>query len=134
MPPEWIFYDGDCGFCHRWVKFVLAVDRNARFHFAPRVGETFHQMVPAEVRATLPPSVVVRRNDGVVLTRSDAVLHIFEQLGGSWKVFASAGRLVPARVRNTVYAGIAAIRHRLYAKPDGLCPMVKPELRSRFGA
>ncbi len=133
MTPEWVFYDGDCGFCHRWVKFIIGIDRRAQFRFAPRVGETFRQIVPSEVRATLPPSVVVRRDDGVVLTRSDAVLHVLERLGGVWALLSRLGRLVPANFRNVVYAGVARVRHRLYPKPVGLCPIVAPELRSRFG-
>jgi hypothetical protein len=23
MPTEWVFFDGDCGFCHRWVQLVV---------------------------------------------------------------------------------------------------------------
>ena len=37
MPTEWVFFDGDCGFCHRWVRLVVKHDHNGRaFRFAPR--------------------------------------------------------------------------------------------------
>jgi predicted DCC family thiol-disulfide oxidoreductase YuxK len=134
MNPEWIFYDGSCGFCHRWVRLVLKIDKEGTaFRFSPRVGETFAAMIPAGVRATLPPSIVVLRQDGAVLTKSSAVLHILLRLGGVWRVLGRVGGLVPAAVRDPVYGAIAKIRHRIFPAPEGLCPVVAPELRSRFG-
>ncbi|MDQ2900197.1 MAG: DCC1-like thiol-disulfide oxidoreductase family protein [Acidobacteriota bacterium] len=131
--PEWIFYDGSCGFCHRWVRFVLATDKNGRaFRFSPRTGETFQASIPAERRAVLPPSIVVLTDDGRVLTRSDATLHILKRLGGVWSVIARAANLVPGGARDFVYAMVARVRHRLYPAPVGLCPVVAPELRKRF--
>ncbi len=133
MQPEWIFYDGSCGFCHRWIRFVLAIDKNGdAFHFAPRAGKTFTVMIPAEIRAELPPSIVVLATDGGVLTRSAAVLHILKQLGGPWRALGVAGSIVPARLRDLVYGVIARIRHRTFRAPEGLCPVVAPELMKRF--
>ncbi|MGI8989839.1 MAG: thiol-disulfide oxidoreductase DCC family protein [Bryobacteraceae bacterium] len=133
MEPEWIFYDGSCGFCHRWVRFVLAVDRDGRaFRFSPRIGETFQASIPAAERAVLPPSIVVLTREGRVLTRSAATLHILKRLGGIWSLLAAAGNLVPRAARDFVYAIVARARHRLYAAPEGLCPVVAPELRKRF--
>ena len=42
MEPEILYYDGDCGFCHRTVRFVIALDRGEAFRFAPIDGSTFH--------------------------------------------------------------------------------------------
>jgi predicted DCC family thiol-disulfide oxidoreductase YuxK len=133
MEPEWIFYDGSCGFCHRWIRFVLARDKNGdAFRFAPRTGKTFSAIIPAEIRAQLPPSIVVLAADGGVLTRSTAVLHIFERLGGPWRTLGVAGNIVPASVRDLGYAIIARIRHRIFRAPAGVCPVVAPELMKRF--
>ncbi len=133
MQPEWIFYDGSCGFCHRWIRFVLAIDKNGdAFYFAPRTGKTFSAMIPAEIRAELPPSIVVLARDGAVLTRSAAVLHILKRLGGPWKTLALARGIMPASFRDLVYGVIARIRHRIFPAPEGLCPVVAPELMKRF--
>ncbi|MDQ6664125.1 MAG: DCC1-like thiol-disulfide oxidoreductase family protein [Acidobacteriota bacterium] len=133
MEPEWIFFDGSCGFCHRWVRFVLARDRDGRaFRFSPRTGETFQTLIPASARAVLPPSIVVLTGNGRVLTRSAATLHILKRLGGVWSFLAAAGNFVPRAARDFVYSIVARVRHRLYAAPEGLCPVVAPELRKRF--
>ena len=43
-----IFYDGDCGLCHRAVRVVLAADPEGRaFRFAPLGGETFRALMQA---------------------------------------------------------------------------------------
>src|SRR3954468_2933825 len=101
MQQEWIFYDGSCGFCHRWIRFVLARDKSGEaFRFAPRTGKTFSAMVPAVVRATLPPSILVLTIQGRVLTRSAAVLHIFKRLGRPWRSLAVVGSMVPVNIRD----------------------------------
>src|SRR5688572_29481098 len=103
MHPEWIFYDGSCGFCHRWIRLVLTIDESGHaFRFAPRTGETFSAMVPADIRAALPPSIVVLATGGRVLTRSAAVLHILQRLGGPWRYFGIAAGVVPASLRDLV--------------------------------
>jgi len=133
MPPEWIFYDGTCGFCHRWIQLVMKVDKEGdAFRFSPRTGDTFQKLLPARIRAVLPPSIVVLTREGKALTQSTAVLHILNQLGGRYRTLGFVGGLVPTLLRDPVYAVIARFRHRLYPKPEGVCPLVAPELRSRF--
>ena len=86
MQAEWVFFDGECGFCHRWVQWVVKRDRDGRaFRFAPRKGETFQLLVAWERRQALPPSILVLTTQGRILTRSSAVLHILERLGGVWR-------------------------------------------------
>lgn len=134
MQTEWVFFDGDCGFCHRWVQLVVRLDRDGRaFRFAPRKGETFRSLVAQERREALPPSILVLTTHGQILTRSTAVLHILERLGGGWRAMAIVGRLVPVGIRDVVYRFIARLRHGLLPPPASACPVVAPELRARFG-
>jgi len=134
MKTEWVFYDGDCGFCHRWVRLVVKLDRGGQaFRFAPRNGETFRLLVGPEQREALPPSILVLTNEGLILTRSSAVLRIFERLGGGWRVLAIVLRVVPVGIRDLVYRFIAHVRHGLLPAPESACPVVAPEFRSRFG-
>ena len=123
--PETIYYDGHCGLCHGFVKFVLARDPGGRFHFAPL------DTLPAADRAGLPDSVVVRSANGF-LTKSSAALYILQGLGGVWAVLASIGRVFPRGVRDFVYDRIARIRYQIFGKRDDVCPVVPKELRSRF--
>jgi len=130
---EPIFYDGHCGLCHRAVRFVLAEDRDgAAFRFAPLDSETFRAAVSEEERAKLPDSMVVKTQEGAVLTRSTAFLHILRRLGGLWRVVALVGGLVPRVLRDVVYDGVARVRRRLFASPADACPVLPKELRQRF--
>jgi predicted DCC family thiol-disulfide oxidoreductase YuxK len=49
-----------------------------------------------------------------------------------WRLIGLVGRTVPAGVRDPIYGVIARVRHRIFPTPEGLCPIVAPELRSRF--
>jgi predicted DCC family thiol-disulfide oxidoreductase YuxK len=131
---EWIFYDGNCGLCHRVVRFVLAEDRIGRFIFSPLQGETFQRTVREEVREGLPDSFVVFDQFGRLLLRSDAVIHITTRLGGLWRVLGSILAIVPKPIRDAGYRLVGAVRHQLFAKPPQSCPVVPSELRIRFSA
>lgn len=130
-PTEIIFYDGDCGLCHRSVLFVLRHDHApARFQFAPQQGRTYLQNFG---NVGIPPgSVVVLTHDRRRLLRSDATLYILQNLGGRWRLLGNILRLVPTPIRDWGYQLVAAFRRKLVKKPDGLCPLVPPQWRERF--
>lgn len=130
---ETVFYDGHCGLCHRAVRFVLAEDRAGdTFRFAPLDSDAFRAAVPEPDRAALPDSLLVRTADGALLTRSAAILHMLQRLGGAWRLLASVAGLVPTRVRDRAYDGIARMRHSLFRTPAQACPLVPPHLWTRF--
>jgi len=132
-PPEILFYDGHCGLCHRTVKFVLKHDRSGTaFRFAPLQGKTFLLRVHAGQCAGLPDSVAVQTNDGSLLVRSAAFIHVLRQLGGVWRIMAAVAALIPRPVRDLAYDFIARVRYRIFRRRDDLCPVVPPALRSRF--
>ncbi|MEM7625661.1 MAG: DCC1-like thiol-disulfide oxidoreductase family protein [Planctomycetota bacterium] len=138
MPePDTIFYDGACGLCHRWIRFVVPRDPGGeKFRFAPLQGPTFAGRIEERRRESLPDSIVVQRGGddaaAALLVRSAAVLHIMKRLGGGWAVLSGLARLVPPPVRDWGYDRVASVRHRLFKKPDDACPLVPPELRDRF--
>lgn len=129
MEPEVLFYDGECGLCHGAVKFTLQRDRDgSRFRFAPLQGETFARSgIP---RDSLPDSFVIRRADGAVLTRSAAVIHLLRRLGGLWALLAALSAAVPAK--DALYDWVARNRKRWFPQPAGLCPLLPPNIASRF--
>jgi predicted DCC family thiol-disulfide oxidoreductase YuxK len=130
---ETIFYDGGCGLCHRAVRFVLAEDRPGdTFRFAPLDSDLLRAGIPEQERAALPDSLAVLTAGGAVLTRSSAVRHIMQRLGGLWRLIGWLGGAVPVRVLDALYDGVARIRLRLFAAPDDICPILPPKLRQRF--
>lgn len=132
---ELLFYDGNCGLCHRAVRFILSEDaRGEAFRFAPLQGETFQARVSEAQRASLPDSLLILTAEGALLTRSSAVLYLMRRLGGLWRLLAMVGAWIPGSLRDRLYDGIAAIRYKLFPKPSDACPIVPKALRVRFDA
>ena len=139
VPSRWserrdiLFYDGTCGLCHGATRFVLSEDsRGTAFTFAPLQGDTFAGMIANRDRSALPDSVVVRTEAGELLTRSGAVIYTLQRLGGLWRVIGTALQVVPRSLRNRAYDFVAQVRYRLFARARSVCPMLPPDLRSRF--
>jgi predicted DCC family thiol-disulfide oxidoreductase YuxK len=116
-----VLYDGTCALCHGVVRFLLVRDRDGtRFLFSP---------LEEGARAQ---TVQVKTESGVLLSRSDAVLHLLERLGGAWRVLGRTGRLLPRKLRDAVYDVVARHRTRLFGRTQSACPVIPEELRSRF--
>ncbi len=132
---ERVYYDGSCGLCHRAVRFLLAEDVDgSRFRFAPLGGDAFEAHVPPAERRALPDSVIVGTEDGRLLVRSDAALHLLERLGGAWRILGLVAGIVPRAVRDAAYDGVASVRKRLFRAPKEACPLLPAALRERFEA
>jgi predicted DCC family thiol-disulfide oxidoreductase YuxK len=128
-----VFYDGACGLCHRTVRFAIARDLDGRrFRFAALGSEAFRRLVPEALRRGLPDSIVVLTPDGALLSRSAAIIHILDRIGGPWRLQARLLALVPRGIRDLGYDGVARVRHRLFRRPPDACPVTPPELRARF--
>jgi predicted DCC family thiol-disulfide oxidoreductase YuxK len=132
-PAEHLFYDGDCGLCHRWVLFTLKRERGRElFRFAPLQGPTFAALVPEAERRDLPDSIVVRTDSGALLVRSAATLRVLERIGGVWGFLGRLLRVFPRPLRDWGYDRVAAVRKKLFAQPATACPLVPPALSRRF--
>jgi len=133
--PATIFYDGHCGVCHGFVRWVISEDRaGTTFRFAPLGGAAYHATFSEAERRDLPDSVIVRGGDGRLLTRSAAALHVAERLGGAWRVLAVLLEMVPLGLRDRVYDGVARVRRSIFKAPTDTCPVLPRELRLRFDA
>ena len=115
------------------MKFVLKYDRSGTaFRFAPLQGTTFLLKVPVDQRSALPDSMAVQTREGSLLVRSNAFIYILRQLGGGWKTLAAIVALIPRPIRDTAYDFIARVRHHVFGRRNDLCPVLRPDLRSRF--
>lgn len=137
--PARLYYDGDCGFCHGSVRFILS-EENAtpdalRLRFAPLASEGFSNRISAATGLDgneIPDSIVLDLEDGRLLTQSAAALEIAARLGGLWLGIALIARHVPSSMLDAAYDAFARIRKRIFAAPKGACPILPPAMRARF--
>ena len=133
MDHHLIFFDGQCGLCHRAVRFAARADRAGRlFRFAPLSGETFKVRLANRFQEGVPNSVILLTKDGDVFIRSSAVAGILKELSGGWRLLGGLLELIPSAVRDWGYGVIARHRHRVVRSPSESCPIPSPELSSRF--
>ncbi len=115
-PARVLFFDGQCGLCHGWVRLLASVDRHRRLQFAPLQGATAAARLPHALTTTL--DTIVYQHGGHTLTHSSAVLRALADTGGWRRVFA--GLLwVPPSVRDAAYRLVARHRHRLFGVRTG---------------
>ena len=115
-PGPLVLYDGECGLCHRTVRFMLARD-GGRLSYAPLQGETAARLRARhpEIPETL-ESVVLVEGDRVHL-RSKAFLYAARYLDRPWG-WAYAFRWLPAAVLDVAYRAIARVRYRVWGRLD----------------
>jgi predicted DCC family thiol-disulfide oxidoreductase YuxK len=124
-----VFYDGDCGLCDRFVRWMLRRDRRHRYRFAPLQGDTARRMIRVEPGDPGLWSVVLVDHAGEH-RRSTATLRAVAGLGGVWRA-AGWLLLVPAALRDPVYRLVARHRYRWFGRAPA-CALPGPEERGRF--
>jgi predicted DCC family thiol-disulfide oxidoreductase YuxK len=130
LPPHLLFYDGVCAMCNGLVRWMVRVDRNGIFYFAPLQGDT------AALARTLCPDfplhieTVVYLEEGRVLLRSRAAARAMQQLPYPAKAL-SWFRFLPVWLTDFFYGIVARYRYRIFGRYDH-CPLPPEEARSRF--
>lgn len=131
-----MFYDGVCGLCDRFIRFLLRRDPAGRIRFAPLQGTLAQRvLVPRGLNPsdldTMYAVADWQLPSEHVLARSRAMLHVVQQLQGIWPALARTARLIPAPVADAIYRAIARTRYRTFGRFDA-CPFPPPEWRARF--
>jgi predicted DCC family thiol-disulfide oxidoreductase YuxK len=65
-----------------------------------------------------------------LLSRSDAIMHVLERLGGIWSLI-SVGKVLPKVIRDTFYNVVATNRYRVFGKYD-VCLMPEERYKEKF--
>ena len=131
-----VFYDGVCGLCHRFIRFLIRRDSARRILFAPLQGTLARTvLVPRDLNPsdldTMYAVADWKRPSEHVLARSRALLHAVAQLDGIWPWLAHIGLLVPQSIADALYRTIARFRYRVFGQREA-CPTPPVEWRDRF--
>jgi predicted DCC family thiol-disulfide oxidoreductase YuxK len=123
-----ILFDGVCVFCARWVQFVVARDKAARFRFTPIQSAYGTRLAQALGIDADDPDTNAVIHGGVAYFKSDGALTVLSCLRGwSWVRVLLA---VPRPLRNAVYNVVAKNRYRIFGKYDA-CIVPDAELQAR---
>lgn len=125
-----VFFDGVCGLCNRFVQVLFVIDQRCIFKVAPLQGASAKRHLSKNLRENL-TSLVVATTDGRILLKSQAILYVFRQIGGMWRLIYLLGFWIPAAILDPLYDLIAAHRYQWFGKLD-TCRLPKPEERQRF--
>ena len=138
VPPynqQVILYDGVCGLCHRFVRFILRRDKRRRFFFMPLQSAQAeavllrHQHEPSEIDTVVLVTGFETGGERLFI-RSSAALRVCTQLGLLWPVMGTFF-LVPKFFRDAVYDWIGQRRYRWFGQYER-CELPSPEQRDRF--
>ena len=133
--PDVVLYDGVCGLCDGFARFVLPRDRAGRFRFAALQGPAARDILARHGKdATALDTVYVVAPDAAggerLLAKSRAVLHVLRALGLPWSA-AGVAALLPTPLLDAAYDVVARARYRLVGRAEA-CLRPRPEWRDRF--
>jgi len=140
LPESILFYDGECGLCHGFVRFVLRWDAGAKFYFAPLQGELAKKCLWRHGVDTAALNSVVLMLDGGtpqerLLVRSTAAVAVIARLGQPMATLAAMMKWFPSGLRDGVYGLVARYRYKVFGKvrmEGEVCALPSPAQRGRF--
>jgi predicted DCC family thiol-disulfide oxidoreductase YuxK len=134
-----VVYDGQCGFCNGWVRWLLRRDRRDRLRFAAASSPAVTPLLArrSELLETegVPGTVLVFRYPleagEQVMTRFAATLALFRELPRPWSLVAVTLGWIPRFISDPVYRLVARWRYRIWGRLEN-CPIPAPEERAHF--
>ena len=123
-----ILFDGVCVFCSRWVRFIVARDKAARFRFTPIQSPYGTRLAQALGIDADDPDTNAVIHGGVAYFKSDGALTVLSCCRDG----AGCGCCSSCRsfIRDGVYNLVAKNRYRIFGKYDA-CIVPDAGLRAR---
>ncbi len=131
-----LFFDGECGLCHRFVLWLLRRDSRGVLRFAPLQGEVAQSYLRAHALPTEDFDSLVfvpdwaGRERREFLLRTDGALAAARVVGGLGAVVAWV-QVFPQAWRDGIYRVIARSRYRIWGEWTPR-PFARPEWAARF--
>jgi predicted DCC family thiol-disulfide oxidoreductase YuxK len=134
-----VVFDGYCGLCNGWVRWLLRHDRHDRLRFAasdsPAVAQLMKHHSDLLEPDGAPSTVLVFRNplqaDERLWLRFAATLALLRELPQPWPTVASALGWIPDFLSDPIYRLNARWRYRFSDQLER-CPLPAAEDRLRF--
>jgi predicted DCC family thiol-disulfide oxidoreductase YuxK len=125
-----VLFDGECNLCNATVQFIIRHDKKGVFRFASLQGAYGTRLLASLGMPEITPDTFLLQADDRVYLQSEGALRTLRQLGFPWSL-SYVFMILPARLRDAVYAYVARNRYRWFGKRE-TCYLPTPELRVRF--
>jgi predicted DCC family thiol-disulfide oxidoreductase YuxK len=125
-----IVFDGQCVFCSAWARFVLTVDRKARYRLLPAqtpLGRALYRHLGLDPK-NYETNILIE--NGVAYFKADGSIRMAMGLGFPWSL-AVVLRAIPKGLRDRLYDIVARNRYHIFGQTD-VCYAPRPEYRDRF--
>jgi len=121
-------FDGVCVLCSGGASWLMRFDRKHRVNFTSAQGP-LGQALYAHFGLEMDESYLLI-DGGRAYTASAGYLQLCKVLGGAWHLLR-IGSLIPAALRDWVYAQIARNRYRWFGKTE-FCVLLDADQRQRL--
>jgi predicted DCC family thiol-disulfide oxidoreductase YuxK len=125
-----LLFDGICNLCNGFVRFIIKRDSNLKFKFAALQSDRGQDWLEHFGLSGNNFDSFVLIQGNAYYVKSTAVLKMFKELGGIWRLFYIF-ILLPVPVRDFFYNLIAKSRFTIFGKRHE-CMIPTPELMERF--
>ncbi len=125
-----VLFDGVCNLCNGLVKFIIKNDKPGRIKFAALQSLFSKNLMTGIGLNPQNFNSVVYISGTSYYTKSAAILTMFRDMGGGWKIMF-VFKIIPRFIRDYIYDLVGRNRYRLFGKRDS-CMIPTPEIRSRF--
>lgn len=127
--PMVVFYDGACGFCNGFIRWIAVADAKDLLRFAPLEGTTAkHYGIQLPEKRTEWTILAIETDK--ILDRSDAALGILSKTI-SWADVSNILLILPRVFRDWVYRVVARWRHLVPFDPKS-CELPPAQLRRKL--
>jgi predicted DCC family thiol-disulfide oxidoreductase YuxK/uncharacterized membrane protein len=124
-----VFYDGACGLCNGFIRWMANVDASNLLRFAPLEGKTAKEFGIALPAKRSEWTILATEGDNI-LDRSDAVLTILSKTK-HWADMSNLFAVVPRFLRDMVYRIVARWRYLIPLDKE-TCEMPSTHLRNKL--
>lgn len=125
-----VVFDGICNLCNRLVIFIIKRDPEASISFASFQSEVGKRILKKYDIINSGYGTIVYLYSGVAYIKSNAILRIFKDIGGLWKLLYYF-IIIPRPIRDYIYDKIAKNRYKLFGKKES-CMVPTKEIKDRF--
>lgn len=125
----YVFYDGDCGFCNYWVKWIIKNDKKDQFRFSALQSNFGQQFLwQRNLDRNQFNTLYLWKPNSFYLVKSEAVSKIAKILGGKHALLANLN-ILPRFLSDSIYDKIAKNRDKLSSQK---CFVPTEEERKKF--